>query len=134
MSTTPPLKPTRGLGLAIFGTVVHVALVLVLFVLYVSSVPAAKKLFDEFGMTLPLATQAIIRLSNWVAEFWWALVPMFLLFVAADFGLLMVLRGRGKWLARLWFTSVSIVLGAFVGFTIFAVELPKAKLLDALAH
>jgi type II secretory pathway component PulF len=109
-------------------------LVLALLVLYVSYVPAAKKTFDEYGVTLPLMTQAVIRVSNWLAGYWWALVPVLLLFGAADFGLLGLLRTRGRFTAVKWVVFFSLVLGLLFAITAVAIELPRAKIRDALAR
>ena len=87
MSTTPPTDQTRGFGLATVGTVVAAVLVLTLFVLYVVRVPSAKKTFDEFGLALPWLTLSVIRVSNWVAEYWWSLAPVLLILGIGHFGL-----------------------------------------------
>ena len=99
MSTTTPTKPT--LGLAIVGTLIPAMLVLSLFVLYVVRIPAAKKTFDEFGMMLPWLTLSVIRISNWVAEYWWAMLPVFALLGAGNFGVLLLLGRRSQTAARL---------------------------------
>src|SRR5713226_3153879 len=40
-------------------------------------VPAQKKTYDEFGMMLPSATQAVVDVSMWFADYWWAVMPAF---------------------------------------------------------
>jgi type II secretory pathway component PulF len=134
MSTTPPTDQTRGFALAALGTLAHAGLVLGLFVLYVVYVPAAKKTFDEFGMTLPWATQVAIRLSNWVAEYWWALVPVLLFLGAGDFGLLAGLSARSRLTAWLWIAGVALALAVLAALTAFAIELPMMKLKEGLAR
>ncbi len=133
MSTTSPTHQTRGYGLAITGTVLHAALVLGLFVIYLVVVPSAKKTFDQFGLTLPWLTLTVIRVSNWVAEYWWSTVPVFLLAGAADFGLLAWLGVHTRIAAVLWMVGFALVLSAMIGITLLGIELPMAKLKEGLA-
>ena len=85
MSTAQPTG--RPLSFALAGIGTHAVQLFGLLVLYVSYVPRAKRTFDEFGMTLPWLTQSVIRLSNWVSEYWWTLVPVALILGAIDFAL-----------------------------------------------
>jgi type IV pilus assembly protein PilC len=55
--------------------VIFVAVAILTFIM-VSIIPKFKKIFDEFGMTLPWATQKLIAVSNWMADYWWTL-PLF---------------------------------------------------------
>jgi type II secretory pathway component PulF len=134
MSTTPPTSREPSFGLAVAGTVAHIGLILALFALYAFIVPAAKKMFDEYGMTLPWLTQEVIRLSNWIAAYWWALVPVVFLLAAADFGLLLFLSTRSRLAALVFIACVSLALTATVAATAVAIELPKAKLKEGLAR
>ena len=133
MSNTPP-TPSRGFGLATFGTLAHAVLLLGLFVLYVVYVPSAKKTFDEFGMTLPWLTLSVIRLSNWVADNWWMLVPVLVFVGAADFWMTAGLSAHNRSAAVLWVVSVGLALAAFAALTVFAIEMPMMKLREGLAR
>ncbi|MCI0703680.1 MAG: hypothetical protein L0241_21590 [Planctomycetia bacterium] len=126
-------EPTRGFGLAIAGTILHMGLVLSLFVLYVMFVPAAKRTFDEFGLALPWLTQTVIRVSNWFAEYWWAMVPMILLLGVGNFVWLWWMSQHRRFIAVLWIAGVSAVLVALVMITIGAIELPLMNLKEGLA-
>ena len=42
----------------------------------VSIIPKFKKIFDDFSMTLPWATEMLIKTSMWFADYWWVL-PLF---------------------------------------------------------
>lgn len=132
MSPTPP--PERPLGLAIMGTFGPAMLVLSLFVLYLVHVPAAKRTFDEYAMTLPWLTLKVVRISNWVAEYWWALVPVFAVLGAGNFALLVSLGRRSRSAARLWIAGIALVLIGFAVVTIVAMELPMMKLRQGLAN
>ena len=134
MSTAPQTDQTRGFGLATVGTVVPAVLVLTLFVLYVVRVPSAKKTFDEFGLTLPWLTLSVIRVSNWVAEYWWSLGPVLLILGIGHFGLTAALGAHHRFAAMLWVVGVALFLAALVGLTVFAIELPMMKLKAGLAR
>jgi type II secretory pathway component PulF len=134
MSTTEPTAPTRGFGLAVVGTVIPTVLVFSLFALYTAYVPPAKRTFHEFGMQLPLATQAVIRFSNWIGEYWWATVPFLALAGAGNFALLWQLAPRSRLLAVLWIAGSTLLLVAVLAITIVAIERPLAKLQEALAN
>jgi hypothetical protein len=130
------MNPTQrgGFGLAIIGTAVHTGLVLALLVLYASYVPAAKRTFDEFGMTLPWLTLSVIRLSNWIAAYWWALIPVFGLTGIVEFVLLMRLGRRGWILPTIGIALVALWLGVGIVVTLFSIALPMAKLREGLAN
>jgi hypothetical protein len=134
MSTTPPTKRPPSLALAALGTLAHAGLVLVLFVLYVSVVPSAKKTFDEFGVQLPWLSLSVIRVSNWVCEYWWMLAPVVLGFGVADFGLLAALSTRSQGVALLGLVFVTLMLTSLIAVTTVALEIPKAKIKEGLSR
>jgi type IV pilus assembly protein PilC len=135
MSTTRESDGSRGFALAVVGTAVHAALVLALFAGYVVFVPRAKRTFDEFGLQLPWLTQTVIRLSNWIAEYWWATLPVFGLLGIADFALTRWLARRGGFStpAAMWVVAVGLFLVGVGAVTVFAVQEPMIKLREGLA-
>ena len=133
MSTAVPTQ-SFGYGFAAAGTVFHAALVIALFVIMIGFVPNAKKTFDEFGLTLPWLTLTMIRVSNWVVEYWWALVPLLLILGAGDFGLTAALRTHNRTAMVLWNVAVSLVLIAAIAAALVAIELPMVKLKEGLAR
>ncbi|NDC55137.1 MAG: type II secretion system F family protein, partial [Planctomycetia bacterium] len=64
--------------------VVSVAVGILTFIM-LKIVPQFKKIFDDFGSTLPPMTQFLIDLSNWIANYWY-LIP------AIPFGIRLVIR------------------------------------------
>ncbi|MBY0460274.1 MAG: type II secretion system F family protein, partial [Gemmataceae bacterium] len=64
------------IGAMVYPAVVIFVAVAILTFIMVAIIPKFKKIFDEFGMTLPWATLTLIRISNWMAEFWWT-IPLF---------------------------------------------------------
>jgi hypothetical protein len=132
MTTTPP--PTPGYRVAVLGTLTHAGPALTLFGLLVWYVPAAKRTFDEYGLALPLATQSVIRLSNWVAAYWWALGPFLVFGAVGDFVLLRLLGREGRFGPLVWIAGGMLVLGAAAALTVVTIELPMTRLREALAN
>ena len=57
------------------GVVISVAVGILTFIM-VAIIPKFKKIFDEFQMKLPWATETLINVSNWFADYWWS-IPLF---------------------------------------------------------
>jgi len=64
------------IGAMVYPAVVIFVAVAILTFIMVAIIPKFKKIFDEFGLTLPWATLMLIRISNWMAEYWWT-IPLF---------------------------------------------------------
>jgi type IV pilus assembly protein PilC len=64
------------IGAMVYPAVVIFVAVAILTFIMVAIIPKFKKIFDEFGLTLPWATQTLIRISGWMSDFWWTL-PLF---------------------------------------------------------
>jgi type IV pilus assembly protein PilC len=64
------------IGAMVYPCVVIMVAVGILTFIMISIIPKFKKIFEEFGMTLPWATQTLIEVSNWFADYWWCL-PVF---------------------------------------------------------
>src|SRR5437763_1340141 len=64
------------IGAMVYPSVVIFVAVAILTFIMIAIIPKFKKIFDEFGMTLPWATQTLIKVSNWMSEFWWT-IPLF---------------------------------------------------------
>ncbi|AMV29855.1 Type II secretion system protein F [Gemmata sp. SH-PL17] len=75
------LEKSQSLKAKIIGAMVYPAVVIfvavaILTFIMVAIIPKFKKIFDEFGMTLPWATLTLIKVSNWMSEYWWT-IPLF---------------------------------------------------------
>src|SRR3954470_22490473 len=75
------LEKAASLKSKIIGAMVYPAVVIfvaisILTFIMVAIIPKFKKIFDEFGLTLPWATQTLIKISTWMSEFWWT-IPLF---------------------------------------------------------
>lgn len=63
-------------GAMVYPSVVIFVAVAILTFIMVAIIPKFKKIFDEFGMTLPWATSKLIAISNWMSDYWWT-IPLF---------------------------------------------------------
>ena len=64
------------IGAMVYPCVVIMVAVGILTFIMVAIIPKFKKIFEDFGMKLPTATQILIDTSTWFAEYWWCL-PLF---------------------------------------------------------
>jgi type IV pilus assembly protein PilC len=64
------------IGAMVYPAVVIFVAVAILTFIMVMIIPKFKKIFDEFGLTLPWATQTLIKISVWMSEYWWT-IPLF---------------------------------------------------------
>ncbi|NCA11061.1 type II secretion system F family protein, partial [bacterium] len=72
-------------GAMVYPIVVVSVAVLILTFIMLKIVPQFKKIFDDFGSTLPPMTQLLIDISNWIAAYWY-LIP------AIPFGFRLVIK------------------------------------------
>jgi type IV pilus assembly protein PilC len=105
------------IGAMVYPAVVIFVAVSILTFIMVAIIPKFKKIFDEFGLTLPWATQTLIKVSNWMADYWWT-IPMFPMAVYLFIKLLRLSRAGNFALDRavLWIP----ILGQLVEKTIVA--------------
>jgi len=108
---------SKVIGAMVYPAVVIFVAVAILTFIMVMIIPKFKKIFDEFGLTLPWATQTLIRISTWVSEYWWT-IPLFPMGVYLLIKLIRLTRAGNYALDRatLWIP----VLGQLVEKTIVA--------------
>ncbi len=135
MIAIPERTRTRANGLAVVGTALHAILGLALFAGYVYYVPAAKKVFDEFGLKLPLVASNVIWLSDWVVEHQRLLVVVIGGCVVADFVVIWAIGRRGLFsLPVLWVLSVALLIVGTGAITTYAIESAMRQLREGLAR
>lgn len=134
MSTEPEPRPKHRRFLAALGTALHAVLLFALFVILVAFIPPMKRQFDEFGLSLPWATKIVIRISHWLSEYWWALVPVAGLGLVADFAMTFALGRSGRVGALLWIASVALLLFVLGALSLASVGLAEMKLQEALSR
>jgi type IV pilus assembly protein PilC len=64
------------IGAMVYPIVVIMVAVGILTFIMVSIIPKFKKIFDDFQMSLPWATEMLIKTSMWFSDYWWVL-PLF---------------------------------------------------------
>jgi type IV pilus assembly protein PilC len=64
------------IGAMVYPVVVILVAVGILTFIMVAIIPKFKKIFDDFQMKLPWATETLIQTSMWFADYWWVL-PLF---------------------------------------------------------
>src|SRR5438270_5662163 len=64
------------IGAMVYPCVVIMVAVGILTFIMVAIIPKFKKIFDDFGLALPWATQMLIKTSMWFADYWWV-IPLF---------------------------------------------------------
>lgn len=129
------IAPTRKFPvIALAGTVVHGGIIIALLAILIVQVPNAKKMFDEFGLTLPWATQALVKLSLWADERLVLLLALLPLFLGIDFLIAWAL-GRARRPHQLgWLIAITVGLLLIVGAAELSVEMPLMKLREGLSR
>lgn len=104
-------------GAMVYPAVVIFVAVAILTFIMVAIIPKFKKIFDEFGLSLPWATKTLINVSNWMADYWWT-IPLFPMSIYLLVKLIRMSKAGNYALDRalLWVP----VLGALVEKTIVA--------------
>src|SRR5438067_2250249 len=67
---------TFTIGAMVYPAVVIFVAISILTFIMVAIIPKFKKIFDDFNMRLPWATEVLIQTSMWFADYWWVL-PLF---------------------------------------------------------
>jgi type IV pilus assembly protein PilC len=104
-------------GAMVYPSVVICVAVGILTFIMVSIIPKFKKIFEEFGLSLPQATKILIDVSDWVASYWYV-IPLFPLGVYLLIKLIRLTRAGNYALDRmvLWIP----IVGSLVEKTIVA--------------
>ena len=63
-------------GAMIYPIVVIIAATGILTFIMLRIVPVFQKMFEEFGLKLPVMTQILINISNWVVKYGWFSIPL----------------------------------------------------------
>lgn len=133
MSTTGPEVEARGSRLAMVGTIILAVLAFVTYLLNIALVPVAKKKFDESGTQLPSSTLEIIRVSNWIAEYWWQALAVCVVFAIANYAIVRWLNRFGTLPAFTWIATTALALTALMTFTLVSIVLSLMKIREGVA-
>jgi type II secretory pathway component PulF len=111
---------------------VHLAVWLAFFSLILMVPPRYEQRFRDFNMRLPAATEVVIAIAHWTANYWYVLLVWSPFLLAADSAILHVLRSRRQTgLAWSWFlvgVAAPLLLGLAMGGSLY---LADAKLREA---
>ncbi len=120
---------------ALIRTAVATFLWLLLFAGLVVIVPAQRKVFDNYGMTLPEITTVTVDISMWFVDYWWCTIPFVAIAAAATFGIsYLVQRLRSRVLNLLWtamLIGLPLLCHALVWYSLYV---PQAKLNEGMAR
>jgi type IV pilus assembly protein PilC len=94
----------RIIGAMVYPCVVILVAVLILTFIMIYIIPKFKKIFQDFGFTLPWLTLKLIEISDWVATYWYVL-PLFPLCWWLMLKLIRLNRSGAYALDRLWLWS-----------------------------
>jgi type IV pilus assembly protein PilC len=94
----------RIIGAMVYPIVVILVAVLILCFIMIYIIPKFKKIFQDFGMTLPWLTEKLIVVSDWVATYWYVL-PLFPLCWWLMIKLIRLNKTGAYALDRLWLWS-----------------------------
>jgi hypothetical protein len=93
-----------------------------------------RKVFEDFQVKLPLLTELLIRIGDAALEFVFVLPPALVAVLAADGAILYWLQYTGhRWLARIWFYLVFLLVFALVAVAVAALFMPLIELMEALS-
>ena len=61
-------------GAMIYPIIVVIAMVAVAFIMMIFVIPQLTAMYDDFGAELPMATQVLVAISNFMVNFWWLIL------------------------------------------------------------
>lgn len=108
------------------------ALLIVLAVLLVV-VPKFDKMFEEFGLKLPVLSALIVRASRILRSYGVAIVPLGVVFHMGMLCLVTLVEGVPRWLRNLWCLGVLAVAGGILVLIAIGMFLPLLALIQGLS-
>ena len=120
---------------AVLMTMAHAVLWIGLVLLNLLLVPRVLKVSQDFALKVPIITEFVFAIANWLVNYWYILPPVFLPALVADGALMFFLRLRPetrKW-GLLW--SILVFLAAFACYLVlfFGLLGPWIKLHESLS-
>lgn len=91
----------RVIGAMVYPCVVITVAVLILAFIMIAIVPKFKKIFEDFKMKLPWATEVLIDISNWFVDYWYV-IPLFPLSLWLINKLIRLSKSGAYAMDRLW--------------------------------
>ena len=134
MNETQKVKPIRALIPAVILSVFHGCLWIALLGMMLWYVPPFRWIFEDFSIELPTMTKSVIGCSNVVGNYWYAFIPVVLIFGAADLMLLYVLylRPRLAALRWVWLTLMFFAPLGLMAFTVVVMNISMITLTQVM--
>jgi type IV pilus assembly protein PilC len=115
-------------GALIYPAVVFVMAIVTVIILATFVLPRFKTFFDSFHASLPLPTRMMLSVSNFVSNWWWAILGLLILLVVA----FMAMRRNDS--SRAWLDSIILRLPV-AGDMVQAVILERVcRILSSMIH
>ena len=102
----------------------HFVALIVLVVVLGWAVPHFVRMYEEFDAELPVLTEWVFRLSNFVVVWWHLILPFGAGVDGAILLGLSLLPDKAKWLGTLWAVLVLLAAILLLGLIIVAVSMP----------
>jgi hypothetical protein len=121
-------------GVTLVRLAVHGLLFAVVATGFIVALGRVKKVFEDFQMKLPMITEVAISIGDAMVKFVF-LVPVALpIILAVDGAILYYLQYNGqRWLARIWFFLVLLLVLAIVAGAVVALFMPLIELMEGLS-
>ncbi len=134
MNNEHEAKPVNALVPAILWAAFHGMLWFVLLVMMLKYVPAYHRIFEDFGVDLPVMSQWVLTWSNLAASYWYLILPLMALLCAADSMILyaLYLRPKAAVLRCLWLGVMLLVPLGLMALTVLTVRIPLIRLIQSL--
>ena len=120
-------------GSLLFWLFFHGLVSILLLAVLLLIVPHFEKMFQEFGLKLPVASVLVINLSRCLWRYGLLIIPIGLIFDGAFLYLLIMVGGLPRWLRQLWCHGVLIIAACIVLLVVIALVLPLVGLVEGLS-
>ncbi|MBC7855299.1 MAG: hypothetical protein IAF94_17870 [Pirellulaceae bacterium] len=119
-------------GLLIFWLCLHGLALMILLAALLVVVPRFDKMFQEFGLKLPLASVVVVNLSRRLWQYGLLIIPAGMILGGGILCLLFLVDGVPRWFRKLWCCGVLIVAGGTVFVIALGIILPLMSLVQGL--
>ena len=125
--------PESKAGLLIFWLFLHGLAMLILLVALLVVVPRFDRMFQEFGLKLPLASVVVISLSRRLWQYGLLIIPVTVILDSSMLCLLFLVDRMPRGFRTLWCCGVLVVAVCLIVLVSIAVVLPLLGLIRGLA-
>ena len=127
-----PHQPAKA-SLLLFSLVWHGLALTILLVVLLAVVPKFDKMFEEFGLKLPVASVLVINLSRRLLRYGLLIIPLGMILDGGMLCFLTLVDGIPRSLRQLWFYGVLALAGGTLLLIAIGIILPLLDLVQGLA-